>query len=166
MSDTSATAVDPSASTERFVRSALADRWDPAAIDLEPDRAVVADLDRVEFTRLRGLLAQFGASEHVATTVLAAMAVDGSRRGAVNLATDDALLDAAAARGLDRLEFEAGYEGRGERLVEQFEERGSVPDVLFHRGAFGIEPITYVFGETGADAARLAAELVADAVEQ
>jgi len=109
---------------------------------------------------------EFGASEHVATTVLAAMAVDGSRRGAVNLATDDALLDAAAARGLDRLEFEAGYEGRGERLVEQFEERGSVPDVLFHRGAFGIEPITYVLGETGADAARLAAELVADAVEQ
>ena len=38
---------------------------------------------------------EFGASEHVATTILAAMAVDGSRRGAVNLVTDDALLDVA-----------------------------------------------------------------------
>ncbi|MDS0261600.1 helix-turn-helix domain-containing protein [Haloarcula sp. S1CR25-12] len=105
---------------------------------------------------------EFGASEHVATTILAAMAEAPDRRGAVNLATDDAVLDAAETRGLDRMAFEAGYENRGDRLTEQFGERGSVPDVLFHRGAFGIEPITYVLGETGADAARLAAELVAD----
>jgi len=109
---------------------------------------------------------EFGASEHVATTVLAAMAVDGDRRGAVNLATDDALLAAAESRGLDTMEFEAGYENRGERLVERFEAQEAVPDVLFHRGAFGIEPITYVLGETGAEAAKLAAELVADAPEQ
>ncbi|PSP82534.1 transcriptional regulator [Halobacteriales archaeon QS_6_64_34] len=109
---------------------------------------------------------EFGASEHVATTILAAMAVDAERRGAVNLATDDALLAVAKARGLDRLEFEAGYENRSQRLTDQFEARESVPDVLYHRGAFGIEPITYVLGETGADAARLAAELVADAAEQ
>ncbi|MDS0281972.1 thiamine-phosphate synthase family protein [Haloarcula onubensis] len=106
---------------------------------------------------------EFGASEHVATTVLSAMAVDSERRGAVNLATDDAILAAAESRSLDRLAFEAGYENRGERLVERFEARGAVPDVLYHRGAFGIEPITYVLGETGAEAARLAAELVADA---
>jgi len=94
------------------------------------------------------------------------MAVDADRRGAVNLATDDAVLDAASARGLDRMEFEAGYENRGKRLVEQFEARDAVPDVLFHRGAFGIEPITYVLGETGADAAGTAAELVAAAAER
>jgi len=108
---------------------------------------------------------EFGASEHVATTVLAAMAVAPDRRGAVNVATDDALLSAAETRGLDTMAFEAGYEDRGERLTGQFRERGAVPDVLYHRGAFGIEPITYVLGETGADAAGLAAELVADAAE-
>ena len=108
---------------------------------------------------------EFGASEHVATTVLAAMGVAPDRRGAVNLATDDALLDVATARGLDVMEFDAGYEDRGQRLTEQFAERGAVPDVLFHRGAFGIEPITYVLGETGADAARTTAELVADAAD-
>ena len=109
---------------------------------------------------------EFGASEHVATTILAAMVVDSDRRGAVNLVTDDALLSAADARGLDRMAFDADYEDRGSRLREQFDERGGVPDVLYHRGAFGIEPITYVLGETGAAAARLAAELVADASEE
>lgn len=108
---------------------------------------------------------EFGASKHVATTILAAMAVDGGRRGAVNLVTDDTVLDVPATRDLDVLEFEAGYENRGDRLTEQFEERGAVPDVLFHRGAFGIEPITYVLGETGASAAGLAAELVAESSE-
>jgi predicted fused transcriptional regulator/phosphomethylpyrimidine kinase/predicted transcriptional regulator len=109
---------------------------------------------------------EFGASEHVATTILAAMGVDTEHRGAVNLATDDALLAAAADRGLDTMGFDADYEDRGSRLREQFDERGAVPDVLYHRGAFGIEPITYVLGETGADAARRAATLVADAGDE
>lgn len=105
---------------------------------------------------------EFGASEHVATTVLAAMAVDPDARGAVNLATDDAVLAAGRSRGLDVLEFDADYDDRGARLRETFADRDGVPDVLFHRGAFGIEPITYVLGETGAAAARLAADLVAE----
>lgn len=105
---------------------------------------------------------EFGASKHVATTILAAMAVDPDRRGALNLATDDDLLAAAHARGFETMEFDAGYDDRGDRLREQFEANGLVPDVLYHRGAFGIEPITYVLAETGADAARLVADLVAD----
>ena len=40
------------------------------------------------------------------------------------------------------------------------------PFVLYQTGGFGIEPITYVLSETGADAARLAAELVADAADK
>jgi len=103
---------------------------------------------------------EFGASEHVATVVLAAMGVDPDVRGAVNLATDDALLAAARDRGIDPLEFDAAYEDRGERLRKRFAERGEVPRVVFHRGAFGVEPITYVLGETGVEAAELATELV------
>jgi predicted fused transcriptional regulator/phosphomethylpyrimidine kinase/predicted transcriptional regulator len=135
-----------------------------------PDAAGVADVAAVpgRIYEMGGRVEvpanpEFGASEHVATTILAAMAVAPDRRGAVNVATDDAVLDAAESRGLDLLEFEAGYENRGERLTEQFAERGAVPDVLYHRGAFSIEPITYVLGETGAESARLAAELVAEA---
>jgi len=103
---------------------------------------------------------EFGASQHVATVVLAAAETDPGMRGALDLATDDALLEAARERGLDPLEFDADYDDRGRRLRVLFEERGSVPRVLYHRGAFGIEPITYVLGGSAADAARLAAELV------
>ena len=105
---------------------------------------------------------ELGASEHVAGTILAAMAVDASMRGAINLATSDAVLAAARERGIDPLAFEAGYEDRRERLEAAFEERGSVPRIVYHTGAFGIEPITYVLGETAVEAVSLAAELVGD----
>jgi predicted fused transcriptional regulator/phosphomethylpyrimidine kinase/predicted transcriptional regulator len=129
-----------------------ADASDVAAI---PGR-IYAIGDRVEVPANP----EFGASEHVATVLLAATAVDPDRRGAVNLATDDAFLDAARDRGIEPVAFDADYEDRRERLRARFAERGGVPRVLFHRGAFGIEPITYVLGETGIEAAGLAVDLV------
>jgi XRE family transcriptional regulator, thiamine biosynthesis regulator len=102
---------------------------------------------------------EFGGSEHVATAILAAHAVDPEIRGALNLATDDGLLEAADRSTLDVLEFDAGYDDRGERLRELFETEG-VPAVAFHRGAFGIEPICYVFGESAEAAAERAIALV------
>ncbi|GAB3674526.1 thiamine-phosphate synthase family protein [Halopiger thermotolerans] len=96
---------------------------------------------------------EFGASKHVATAVLAAADIDSAVRGAINIATDDALLEAARERGIEPLEFDADYEDRGEHLRDRFAERGAVPRVAYHRGAFGIEPATYVFGATAVDAA-------------
>lgn len=102
---------------------------------------------------------EFGASRHVATAILAANAVEPSIRGAVNIATNEALLAGARARGLEPLEFDADYEDRRERLRELFDRHGATR-LAFHRGAFGIEPITYLFGETAIEAAELATELV------
>jgi predicted fused transcriptional regulator/phosphomethylpyrimidine kinase/predicted transcriptional regulator len=109
---------------------------------------------------------EFGASRHVATVLLAATDADPDLRGALNLATDDAFLDAARERGIDPLEFDADYEDRGERLRERFAERGGVPRIVYHRGAFGIEPITYVLGATGVEAAELAVELIGSIVQK
>ncbi|WP_135534703.1 thiamine-phosphate synthase family protein [Halostella pelagica] len=106
---------------------------------------------------------EFGASQHVAETVLAASAVDPDVGGALNLATSEALLAAAHEAGIDPLEFDAEYDTRRARLRERFEERGSVPRVIYHRGAFGVEPITYVLGETAVEAAALATSLTASA---
>lgn len=103
---------------------------------------------------------EFGASRHVATLLLAATAIDPARRGAVNIATDDRLLDAARSRDIEPLEFDADYEDRHDRLEARFREREAVPDVVFHRGAFGIEPITYVLGENGTEAAKLTVSLI------
>ncbi|MFW6046140.1 MAG: thiamine-phosphate synthase family protein [Natronomonas sp.] len=103
---------------------------------------------------------EFGASKHVATVLLAAMSIDPEVRGALNIATDDAILHAARDLDIEPMQFDADYEHRGEHLRDRFSERGRVPRVLYHRGAFGIEPITYVLGETVVDAARLAGDLV------
>ncbi len=103
---------------------------------------------------------EFGASKHVSTAVLAATAVDPSVRGAINVATDDAILEAADTLGYDTLEFDADYDDRGVHLRERFEKRGGVPRLAYHRGAFGIEPVTYVYGETAVEAAEFVGELL------
>ncbi len=81
-------------------------------------------------------------------------------RAAVNVSTDDAFLERARARGFSTLEFDADYEERGGHLRERFGEFGGVPTVAYHRGAFGIEPIAYVFGESAVDAAERVVSLV------
>ncbi|WP_226012291.1 thiamine-phosphate synthase family protein [Halomicrobium salinisoli] len=135
----------------------------PDAADATDVAAVPGRLQAVNSRVLVPSDPEFGASQRVATTVLAATAVDPEVRGALNLATSDALLDAARDRGIDPLAFDASYEDRGERLRERFRERGAVPRVVYHEGAFGIEPVTYVLGETATEAAELAIELVRDA---
>jgi len=108
---------------------------------------------------------EFGASERVAETILAATTVEPDLRGALNLSTSDALLAAARDHGYDPVQFDAGYEDRGRRLREAFAERGEVPGVIYHEGAFGIPPVTYVFGETATEAADRALALVERARE-
>ena len=100
---------------------------------------------------------EFGASHHVATTLLAATAADSSVRGAVNLATSEDLL-AAVPEGTTAVAFDAEYEDRRERLDALFE--SGVPRVLYHEGAFGIEPITYVLGTSAVEAVATATTLV------
>jgi len=108
---------------------------------------------------------EFGASEHVATALLAAMAVDPEIRGAINLTTAEPFLEAARTAGLSPLEFEPSYENRRERLESRFRGDGSVPRICYHRGDFGVEPITYVLGESALAAAELATDLAAAAAE-
>jgi len=103
---------------------------------------------------------EFGASHHVATTLLAAAAADPEIRGAVNLATSDALL-AAVPDGVDAVAFDAEYENRRQRLDTLFE--AGVPRLVYHEGTFGVEPITYVLGTSAVDAVERAIRLVARA---
>jgi hypothetical protein len=109
---------------------------------------------------------EFGASQRVAETILAAMSVDSQVRGALNLATSEEFLAAAREQEYDPLQFEAGYENRGQRLRERFDERGEVPRVIYHDGTFGIPPVTYVFGETAIDATERAIELLRQATAE
>lgn len=139
------------------VGAALPDAETPTDVAAIPGRIYAVD-GRVEVPANP----EFGASRHVATVLLAAAAVDPDLRGAVNLATESAFLAAARERGIETMEFDADYEDRERRLRDRFADRESVPRVLYHGGAFGIEPITYVLGADAEDAARCAAELVAE----
>lgn len=136
------------------VGTALPDAADVTDVAAIPGRIYAVD-GRVEIPANPA----FGASRHVATTILAATSIDATVRGAVNVVTDDALLDAAEDRGYETREIDAEYDDRADRLAASFREQG-VPNLVYHRGAFGIEPITYAFGETAIDAAELVAELV------
>ncbi|QPV64050.1 helix-turn-helix domain-containing protein [Halosimplex litoreum] len=131
----------------------------PDAADATDVAAVPGRLQAVNGRVVLPADPEFGASQRVAETIRAATAVDPDVRGALNLATSEALLDAARERGIDPFEFGADYEGRDERLREGFRERGGVPRVAYHEGAFGIEPVAYVFGETATEAAALAVDL-------
>jgi len=104
---------------------------------------------------------EFGASRHVATAVLAAMAVDPTMRGALNLATDERLLHAARDHGLAPVEFDPDYEDRQDRLTAMFESRDEIPSIIYHRGDFGIEPILYILASSATEAAELVKTLLA-----
>lgn len=132
----------------------------PGATDETDVAAIPGRLQAVGSRVLVPADPEFGASQRVAGTILAAMETDPTVRGALNLATSDALLAAARDRGWTPLQFDAGYENRGERLRDRFAERGGVPSVIYHEGTFGIPPVTYVFGETATEAADRAIELI------
>ncbi|MXR51444.1 helix-turn-helix domain-containing protein [Halovenus sp. WSH3] len=131
----------------------------PGATDETDVAAVPGRLQTVGSRVLVPADPEFGASKRVASTILAAMSIEPDLRGAINLATVDAVLDAARELGYEPMVFDAAYENRESRLREAFRQRGSVPRVIYHEGAFGIEPITYVFGETATEATARLLEL-------
>jgi predicted fused transcriptional regulator/phosphomethylpyrimidine kinase/predicted transcriptional regulator len=146
-----AAALIPSVGTN--VGMALPDPADPTDVAAVPGR-VIAVRGRVTVPANP----EFGASEHVAGALLAAGRVDASVRGALNVATEDRLLAAAREVGYDPLEVDA--EGGRDGFATAFAERGEVPAVAFHRGAYGVEPVTYVFGTSAVDAVERFSELL------
>lgn len=88
---------------------------------------------------------EFGASSNVASVVLAAADADASKRGALNLATSDELLEAAEDAGMQTVKFDAARDERRETVDAAFAD--GVPDLAYHRGGFGVEPVAYVIAE-------------------
>ena len=95
---------------------------------------------------------EFGASEHVATVLLAARDAGSEARAALNVRYDPAIVEGLESRGLDAVSFDAEYDDVGAAVREAVE---SAPDaaVLYQTGAFGIEPIVYVLAPTAEAAA-------------
>jgi predicted fused transcriptional regulator/phosphomethylpyrimidine kinase/predicted transcriptional regulator len=93
---------------------------------------------------------EFGASENVSEVVLAASEAEPSKLGALNLATSEPLLDAAREEGMSTVEFDPDRDERRRTLKDTF--ANGVPDIAYHRGGFGIEPVAYVLAEDSTSA--------------
>ena len=102
---------------------------------------------------------EFGASHHVAEVVLGVASRFPGRRAGVNVRFDARVERAARALGWRIVEFDARYEGRGARIAGAVRKVRSPPDALFHRGAFGVEPVMYVVAPTAVEAAARAVTL-------
>jgi predicted fused transcriptional regulator/phosphomethylpyrimidine kinase/predicted transcriptional regulator len=105
---------------------------------------------------------EFGASQHVARVILAARTELPAIRGALNLRTTEELVAAARNDGITPVAFDASYDDREKRLQTLFEGINSVPCIVYHEGAFGIEPITYVLDRTAVEAVETAEKLVSN----
>ncbi len=102
---------------------------------------------------------EFGASRHVAEVVLGAHRARSAVRAAMNVAARPEVLAAARGLGWSLEEFKADYEGRSDRICELLKKRKRVPDLLYHKGAHGIEPQAYLLGRDAEEVAKRAVEL-------
>jgi len=105
---------------------------------------------------------EFGASYHLAKVLLYAMEVDDTVRAAANIKYDESTDRVLKELGLSVSAFEREALPRdvaeGEVVAALGVKRtanmlGGVPDVVVDKGGYGIEPASYVFGETAMEAA-------------
>lgn len=94
---------------------------------------------------------EFGVSKTLAEVLLAA-AERSDVRAALNMRPEPLFLEAARRAGLAVAEMPGAEERDPDALRRRL--AAEVPDVLWHKGDFGIEPIAYVFGADAAAVAR------------
>jgi hydroxymethylpyrimidine/phosphomethylpyrimidine kinase len=109
----------------------------------------------------------FGASCHVADAILIANATNPTIRSALNIRYSKALLEACERLGFKVSSYDRGQEPPEVKAVEgmtirwgtkhAIENIGMVPDLLYHEGDFGKEPMAVIFGH-------IATEVVSKAI--
>ncbi len=109
--------------------------------------------------------AAFGASSHVARMVLVAMKHDAEMRSAMNVKYDDGIIKIAKQKfsvsSYDRSKEPKEIktkEGRSTNwgAEEAIKRAGKVPDIIYHEGDWGKEPMIVVLGRDAEEVARKA----------
>ena len=106
----------------------------------------------------------FGVSGHVARTILAVKRFDDSIRGGMNLRYSPEAVEACEAMGLvvssyDRREEPQEYKEKEGMTTywgasEAVKKAGQVPDVIYHLGDWGKEPMITIVGKTAVEVAK------------
>jgi hydroxymethylpyrimidine/phosphomethylpyrimidine kinase len=112
---------------------------------------------------------EFGASRHVASAIIAAMRYDATKRSAMNVVYVPDLLKVCKALGLTVSHYDRSQEPRDVKEkeggtipwgTEQAIMRiNRVPDVVYHTGDYGKEPMAAVFGKSAVEVAETALKI-------
>lgn len=96
---------------------------------------------------------EFGGSKHLAKVLITVKKNSPSVNSVINLKLDEIIQEAVGSLGLKYSETKKNIaEGKNmedliiESISREFEKAGFL-DVVFDKGGYGLEPITYVFGE-------------------
>jgi len=109
---------------------------------------------------------EFGASSHMARMVLNIMKHDPEKRSAIDLKYDPVILDICKKLGLKVSSYDRNQEPEEVKnkeggtipwgVDEAVKKIGDVPDVIYHTGAWGKEPIICLLAPDAVEAARTA----------
>ncbi|AEG17696.1 thiamine-phosphate synthase family protein [Methanobacterium paludis] len=108
----------------------------------------------------------FGASSHMARLVLSMMEHDPTRRSALNMKYHPLIIEICEKLGLQVSSYDRGREPETARKVEggtipwgveeAISKVGCVPDVVYHTGSWGKEPIICLIGPDAVEVAEMA----------
>jgi predicted fused transcriptional regulator/phosphomethylpyrimidine kinase len=126
----------------------------PDAGDIEDAAGVPGRLFNVKGRLAVPAEPEFGASEHVASVLLAARTAGNNAQAAMNVRYDDGVLASLRETGRTTAEFDAEYDDP-ETAVGQALGGSPGAEVLYHTGGYGIEPIVYVLGPDAESVARV-----------
>ncbi|WP_410507360.1 bifunctional hydroxymethylpyrimidine kinase/phosphomethylpyrimidine kinase [Methanosarcina hadiensis] len=106
----------------------------------------------------------FGASRHVAGTVLAAFREKPEVKAAMNVKYSEEILEACKEMGLDISSFDRTGEPEGVNITDRgtsgaIKTYGRMPEVIYDRGGAGKEPVIRLLGKEATEVARTAVEL-------
>lgn len=106
---------------------------------------------------------RFGASRHIANTILAVMEFDKRKRAALNLKHSTEIVEACKAVGLTVSYYDRREEPEEIKKMEGMTTKwgageavkraGKTPDVIYHLGDWGKEPMVVLVGETATQVA-------------
>ena len=99
---------------------------------------------------------EWGASSHMARLILEVMKHDPERRSAINLRYQPTLIELIKKLGLKISSYNRLEEPEDQRKIEGGSINWGVPDVIYHTGDWGKEPIIALIGCDAVDVAKMA----------
>lgn len=109
---------------------------------------------------------EFGVSSHMARLVLSMMKYDSSKRSAMNIKYSPKIIEICEKLGLKVSFYDRNDEPEKVRQVEggtipwgvetAIKRIGDIPDIIYHRGAWGKEPSITLIGTSAVDVAKMA----------